>query len=155
MDDPIDTRPEDALRPGDALSLESEVVSPDRLKQIRLRVTPNGGVPTVGKAHFDGATFFHDADFSSWVFESAAFFDRATFKGTAVFDRATVVAGRRHLKDVKKFIPRWWGITAAMEGQRGAIHFETVRRAALNPSADDFAVAQLLWRNEAEEEPVD
>ncbi len=70
----------------------------------------------------------------------------------AVFDRATVVLALRHLKNVQKMIPCWWGITAAMEGQRGAIHFETVRRAALNPSPDEFAVAQLLWRNEAEEE---
>lgn len=73
---------------------------------------------------------------------------------SAVFDRATVVVGRRHLKDVKMLTPRWWGITAATEGQRGAIHFDTVRRATLNPSTDDFVVAQLLWRNEAEEELV-
>ena len=72
----------------------------------------------------------------------------------AVFDRATAVVGRRHLGGVKKLVPRWWGIMVAMEGQRGAIHFETIRRAALNPSADDFAVAQLLWRTEAEEELV-
>jgi len=73
---------------------------------------------------------------------------------SAVFDRATAVVGRRHLGDVKKLVPRWWGIVAAMEGQRGAIHFETVRRAALNPSTDDVVVAQLLWRNEVEEELV-
>jgi len=71
---------------------------------------------------------------------------------SAVFDRATVVVGGRHLKNVNKRTPRWWGITAAVKGQRGAIHFETVRQAGLNPSADEFAVAQLLWRNEAEEE---
>jgi hypothetical protein len=73
---------------------------------------------------------------------------------SAVFDRATVVIGRRHLKDIQKFVPRWWGITAATASQRGAVHFETVRRAASNPSTDDFVVAQLLWRNEAEEELV-
>ena len=72
----------------------------------------------------------------------------------AVFDRATAVVGGRHLGGVKKLTPWWWGIMVAMEGQRGAIHFETIRRAALNPSADDFAVAQLLWRAEAEEELV-
>ena len=72
----------------------------------------------------------------------------------AVFDRATAVVGRRHLVGVKKLVPCWWGLMVAMAGQRGAIHFETIRRAALNPSADDFAVAQLLWRAEAEEELV-
>ncbi len=73
---------------------------------------------------------------------------------SAVFDRATAVIGRRHLVGVENFAPRWWGIMVAVRGQRGAIHFETVRRAAMNPSVDVFAVAQLLWRNEAEEELV-
>ena len=70
----------------------------------------------------------------------------------AVFDFATVIIARRHLQNVKTLIPGWWGITTAVKGQRGAIHFETVRRTTRNPSPDDFAVAQLLWRCEAEEE---
>jgi len=72
----------------------------------------------------------------------------------AVFDRATAVVGQRHVGGVENLTPPWWGIVVAMQGQRGAIHFEAIRRAALNPSADDFAVAQLLWRTEAEEELV-
>lgn len=71
---------------------------------------------------------------------------------SAVFDRATLVVGGRHLRRTNDLVPPWWGITTALEGQRGAICFETVRRAAINPSTDEFAVAQLLWRNEAEEE---
>ncbi len=64
----------------------------------------------------------------------------------------TAVVGKRHLVGVGKIIPSWWGIVVAGKGQRGAIHFETVRRAKKNLSSDDFSVAQLLWRNEAEEE---
>ncbi len=70
----------------------------------------------------------------------------------AVFDRATVIAGSRHLTNVSKIVPSWWGIMVAVEGRRRAIHFETVRQVAWNPSTDDFAVAQLLWRSEAQEE---
>ena len=71
---------------------------------------------------------------------------------SAVFDQASVIVGRGHLKEIMNFLPYWWGVIAALEGQRGAVHFETVRRATLNPAGDDFSVAQLLWRNEAEEE---
>lgn len=67
----------------------------------------------------------------------------------AVFDQATVIVGRRHIKNVERLIPLWWGITAASAGERGAVRFETIRPAAWNQSTDDFAVAQLLWREEA------
>lgn len=73
---------------------------------------------------------------------------------SAVFDRVTAIVGRRHLEGVKELLPHWWGIIIAIEGQRSAIRFETVRPATLNPTPDDFSVAQLLWRNEAEEELV-
>jgi hypothetical protein len=70
----------------------------------------------------------------------------------AVFDRATAVVGERHLCGAKGMLPRWWGITVATEGQRGAVHFATLRRATPNPSVDLFAVAQLLWKDEVQEE---
>lgn len=72
----------------------------------------------------------------------------------AVFDNVTAVVGLSHLVGVKKIIPSWWGIVVAGKGQRGAIHFETVRRAKMNLFSDDFSVAQLLWRKEAKEELV-
>jgi len=72
----------------------------------------------------------------------------------AVFDRAIIVVGPRFLKDVKRLVPRWWGIVASEEGRRGAIHFKTVRKAVANPSLDYLAVAQLLWRDEAAQELV-
>lgn len=72
----------------------------------------------------------------------------------AVFDNVTAVVGSRHLVGVQKIIPDWWGIMVALTGQRGAIHFETIRRAKMNLYTEDFSVAQLLWRKEAEEELI-
>lgn len=71
---------------------------------------------------------------------------------STIFDKATLIVGQHHLKAVEKLIPQWWGLTSASTDQRGEVRFETVRPAAWNPLTDDFAVAQLLWRNEAEEE---
>lgn len=70
----------------------------------------------------------------------------------AVFDRVTVVVEPPHLRDIESIVPCWWGIVAASEGPRGAVHFKTLRRARPNPGVDDYAVAHLLWRNEAEQE---
>ena len=71
---------------------------------------------------------------------------------SAVFDRANAVVGQRHSVPIAKLVPSWWGIVVATRGRRGAVCFKTIRRASPNPSTDAFATAQLLWRNEAEEE---
>ena len=68
-----------------------------------------------------------------------------------VFDRVAVVVGLRHLREVQILVPEWWGITSAIEGLRGAVYFKTIRTEGINPSVDDFSVAQLLWRNEAQD----
>jgi hypothetical protein len=69
----------------------------------------------------------------------------------SVFDRVTLVVGLNHLREAKMLIPQWWGITSAIEGYVGEINFETIRTEEMNPSVDDFSVAQLLWRNEVQE----
>jgi len=74
--------------------------------------------------------------------------DDQVLKYSSVFDHAYVVATRRHLVEVSQRIPEWWGLVSAVEGPRGGVHFSTVRASALNKTVDDFAVAQLLWRNE-------
>lgn len=70
----------------------------------------------------------------------------------AVFDEVTVVVGQRHLEKVKELVPLWWGIMVASANNRGTVHFETIRPAAWNHLTDDYCVAQLLWKGEAEEE---
>lgn len=69
----------------------------------------------------------------------------------AIFDRTYLIVTERHLKDVDDFLPDWWGVITAIEGPRGAIHFKTVKRARRNANVDDFAIAKLLWRSEAQE----
>ena len=69
----------------------------------------------------------------------------------AVFDRTHIIATPRHLIDVTTMIPDWWGVISAGEGKRGAVHFRTIRNSKNNPGVSDYAIAQLLWRNEAQE----
>ncbi len=69
----------------------------------------------------------------------------------AVFDRVFVIVAERHLNEAIAMLPEWWGIISVTEGQRGAVNFKTVRRPKRNTCVDNYAVAQLLWRNEARE----
>ncbi len=66
----------------------------------------------------------------------------------AVLDRVTLVIGERHVARTIDQAPDWWGIHVATKGQRGAIHFQRIRRPRLNREVDPSAVAQLLWRTE-------
>jgi len=74
---------------------------------------------------------------------------------SAVFDRATLIATPRHLERAEALIPGWWGLVEASQGPCGGVRFATRRRARHNPSVDDFSVAQLLWRTEAQEVLMD
>jgi hypothetical protein len=65
-----------------------------------------------------------------------------------VFDYVTLVTASCHLENTIQLIPGWWGVTAAAE-QGGEIYLEAVRPAEHNPFVDSYAVAQLLWREEA------
>jgi len=70
---------------------------------------------------------------------------------SAVFDRIFVVVGERHINSIHNYIPQWWGIIVSVRGPRGAVNFDTIRRAQANTSVDPISLARLLWRNEAEE----
>lgn len=71
----------------------------------------------------------------------------ATYRET--LERLTVVSASKHVKGVVRLCPKWCGVVEAIEGARGAIHFETVRRGAVNPSLDPVMLAHLLWHAEA------
>lgn len=64
-------------------------------------------------------------------------------------DRVTIVAASAHIKKIEneKMVPPWWGIWAAVDSD--GIQLEKVREAGENPHIDAFALAQLLWRDEA------
>jgi hypothetical protein len=71
-----------------------------------------------------------------------------------VFDGVYLVCTSNHLKAALAIIPYWWGVLRALdtdlnlwlEGRNG---FELFRDAQPNPHRDPYAVAQLLWRDEA------
>jgi hypothetical protein len=65
-----------------------------------------------------------------------------------VFDTLTLICGQRHMAAAAELVPRWWGVTLA-RSSGGLIVFDVVRPIAPNPGVDPFAVAQLLWRDEA------
>lgn len=70
---------------------------------------------------------------------------------SAVFDRIFAIVAARHISETISMLPKWWGIILASEGPRGAVHFSTIRRSRQNVNVDNYAVTQLLWKNEAQE----
>lgn len=68
---------------------------------------------------------------------------------SAVFDRATIIVGQRHLKSVKSKLPKWWGIIVGHWHGNDEVRFKTLRSPNLNRQVKPYALAQLLWSNEA------
>lgn len=66
-----------------------------------------------------------------------------------VFDRVSVVADALRLESVRDMVPEWWGLEEVKISSTGEITFEQVREAVQNPEYDAYAIAQLLWRDEA------
>ena len=65
-----------------------------------------------------------------------------------VLDRVTLVTTPRHQEKSIALLPSWWGITIAQQ-RRGRVILRPLRKAARNREINPFAVAQLLWRDEA------
>lgn len=65
-----------------------------------------------------------------------------------VLDRAILVTTTRHKDKVTGCLPNWWGVMTASVAD-GAISLEVEREPERNDALDPFAVAQLLWREEA------
>ena len=69
----------------------------------------------------------------------------------SVLDRAILVTTERHLEGALAMLPNWWGIIVAY-AEQGNVLLETFRNPGLNDRYDAFALAQLLWREEALDE---
>jgi len=69
----------------------------------------------------------------------------------AVFDKISIVVGDRYINSIQSYIPEWWGVIVSVRGPRGAVNFDTIRKTQTNKDVDPISIAQLLWRNEAEE----
>ena len=65
-------------------------------------------------------------------------------------DLVTIVAAPTHANKITSHaaVPPWWGIWSAVSDGRG-VQLEIVREPSENPDIDPFALAQLLWRDEA------
>jgi len=70
---------------------------------------------------------------------------------SAVFDRVSIIVGDRYIDSIQDYIPEWWGVIVSARGPRGAVNFDLIRKAQTNKNIDPISIAQLLWRNEAEE----
>ena len=68
-----------------------------------------------------------------------------------VLDRAIIGTTHRHLEHALDSLPHWWGVFMA-ERISGDVKLEELRAPVLNSDLDPFALAQLLWRDEAMEE---
>lgn len=69
----------------------------------------------------------------------------------AVFDRSSVILTERHLDEAMHIVPDWWGVILAEEITQRDTHFRYLRRPCKNVNTNDYSIAQLLWRNEAQE----
>lgn len=65
-----------------------------------------------------------------------------------VFDRMTIVVQRNYLSDVKKIIPKWWGILLVTRSS-SKVNLREVRKGKINKYVDPYSLSHLLWKNEA------
>jgi len=65
-----------------------------------------------------------------------------------VLDYVTIVTAGAHAHNVRKAVPRWWGVWVVAT-ENSMLNLNVLREAKRNPSVDPFSLAQLLWRDEA------
>jgi len=63
------------------------------------------------------------------------------------FERMTIVVSRKHLPEVKKLIPEWWGIKVISANQSRLINVRKGRRVS---TQDPTLIIKLLWKKELE-----
>lgn len=63
-----------------------------------------------------------------------------------IFDKCYLIVGDKLLNSAQDILPNWWGIISAYGEQ---VEFSMLREAKKNPRIDKYALAQLLWKNEA------
>ncbi|MAT45328.1 MAG: hypothetical protein CL609_23615 [Anaerolineaceae bacterium] len=68
-----------------------------------------------------------------------------------VFDQASIVTTQRHLEEVIKMVPDWWGIILVSHIENLEMEYQIVKEHKTNKFVDDYSVAQLLWKNEVQE----
>jgi ribosomal protein L39E len=93
--------------------------------------------------HMDGFEIKSDVDSLSRLSHQINSYD-------SIFDYSSVVVTARHLNEVVRTIPDWWGIISVMESNSDVPQFMVIKTPHQNANIDDYLVAQLLWREEAQ-----
>jgi len=62
-------------------------------------------------------------------------------------DRITLTTTRKHLSEIKKLVPKWWGILLAIQKDNN-IELKEIRKPKDNPEKDLNAFLELLWKTE-------
>ena len=75
--------------------------------------------------------------------------DRQVRAYSAVVDSAVLIVEGPAATRALDLVPPWWGVWQASPGHSGAAQLEVLRPAASNPEPVPYAIAQLLWRDEA------
>lgn len=71
----------------------------------------------------------------------------------AIYSRAldfvTIVTAPSHFDKIRRVVPEWWGIWIAVQDAEHGSQLKSSREPRHNPCVNPFALAQLLWREEA------
>lgn len=99
---------------------------------------------TIGTDRFCGYEIKSDKDTLSRLQEQAVAYSK-------VLDFCYLVATPKHIDDAIKIIPEWWGVWLA-RGDDSGVTLNEMRAGYVNSCHDPFALAQMLWREEALDE---
>lgn len=67
---------------------------------------------------------------------------------STALDFVTIIAAPTHVARVADIVPYWWGVWSVARSKQG-YRLKRSRRHQRNPQINAFALAQLLWRDEA------
>lgn len=63
------------------------------------------------------------------------------------FDTITIVGFEKHIPNIIKIVPSWWGIKKVTEHE-GIIGLRTIRKEKKNRTTDIESIVRLLWKDE-------
>jgi hypothetical protein len=67
---------------------------------------------------------------------------------STALDLVTIIAAPTHVTRISDIVPQWWGVWTVARYKSG-FRLKRWRESQPNPQVNPFALAQLLWRDEA------
>ena len=67
---------------------------------------------------------------------------------STALDFVTIIAAPTHVARIAQLVPSWWGVWSVARCRNG-FRLKPSRESQRNPGINPFALAQLLWRDEA------